>query len=133
MPYPPVGAPASFVGYPSKLCQKLPEVDLRLPLEPPSDDGQERSAARSHGNGELDETVRPSVAALVTEATITCPICGFSKREVMPVDACQRSYPCEGCQTMLNTRPGDCCIFCSYADVVCPPEQAEAGVPSGRG
>jgi hypothetical protein len=74
-----------------------------------------------------------SVAALVTEATITCPVCGFTKLEVMPLDACQHSYRCEECGAMLNPRPGDCCVFCSYADVVCPPKQAEVGLPSGHG
>ena len=57
------------------------------------------------------------------EATITCPECGFQSRETMPTDACLRFYECNGCGTMLKPLPGDCCVFCSYADQPCPPIQ----------
>jgi hypothetical protein len=62
----------------------------------------------------------------VTEARITCPGCGFSRVETMPVDACRRFYRCEGCGTLLRPRPGDCCVFCSYADSICPVKQRAA-------
>ena len=57
-------------------------------------------------------------------STITCPVCGHQKTETMPTDACQFFYDCEGCQTVLKPKPGDCCVFCSYGDVPCPPIQA---------
>jgi hypothetical protein len=57
------------------------------------------------------------------ESTITCPGCGFSKVEIMPTDACQYFYDCEGCGTVLNPKAGDCCVFCSYATAPCPPMQ----------
>jgi hypothetical protein len=63
---------------------------------------------------------------VVTEARITCPECGFSKVETMPSDACQRFYLCEGCEWLLAPRSGDCCVFCSYADSICPPKQLAA-------
>jgi hypothetical protein len=63
---------------------------------------------------------------VVTEARITCPVCGFSKFETMPDDACRRFYRCERCGTLLTPRPGDCCVFCSYADAACPPRQRAA-------
>ncbi len=59
-------------------------------------------------------------------ATLTCPDCGHHKTEQMPVDACQFFYDCEGCGTRLKPKRGDCCVFCSYADVACPPAQAGA-------
>ncbi len=59
-------------------------------------------------------------------ATLTCPDCGHRKTEQMPVDACQFFYDCEGCGTRLKPKRGDCCVFCSYADVACPPVQAGA-------
>ncbi|MEE8474151.1 MAG: GDCCVxC domain-containing (seleno)protein [Myxococcota bacterium] len=62
----------------------------------------------------------------VRSATLTCPECGHRKRESMPVDACQFFYDCEGCGSRLKPKRGDCCVFCSYADVRCPPVQAEA-------
>jgi len=65
------------------------------------------------------------VAATITEATITCPKCGFKKTEKMASDACQFFYRCEGCGETLRPLEGDCCVFCSYADVACPPKQAD--------
>ena len=66
------------------------------------------------------------MAEIVTEARITCPECGFSKVETMPTDACQHFYRCEGCGGLLKPLPGDCCVFCSYADSLCPPKQTAA-------
>jgi hypothetical protein len=56
------------------------------------------------------------------ESTITCPICGFQKKEEMPTDACLFFYDCAGCNARLKPRPGDCCVFCSYGDKKCPPK-----------
>lgn len=48
----------------------------------------------------------------------------------MPTDACQFFYVCKGCATKLKPKQGDCCVFCSYGSVPCPPIQAErAGDP----
>ncbi|HEU0335322.1 MAG TPA: GDCCVxC domain-containing (seleno)protein [Gaiellaceae bacterium] len=59
----------------------------------------------------------------MTSATITCPECGTAAREMMPTDACLSVYTCPGCSTRLRPKPGDCCVFCSYADQICPPKQ----------
>lgn len=73
--------------------------------------------------------LKPAVASLrgmkdfAMRATITCPQCGHQAREAMPTDACLRYYRCAGCQTLLRALPGDCCVFCSYADAPCPPVQ----------
>ena len=32
-------------------------------------------------------------------------------------------YPCKGCGAMLRPKAGDCCVFCSYGSVPCPPVQ----------
>ena len=61
---------------------------------------------------------------MILTSTITCPICGTAGTETMPTDACQYFYECAGCGTLLRPRPGDCCVFCSYGDVPCPPVQA---------
>lgn len=58
-------------------------------------------------------------------STVTCPVCGHSKTETMPQDACQYFYDCENCKTVLKPKPGDCCVYCSYGDMPCPPKQAE--------
>jgi hypothetical protein len=57
-------------------------------------------------------------------STITCPLCGHRKAETMPTDACQYFYDCESCHAVLKPKAGDCCVFCSYGDVPCPPIQA---------
>ena len=56
-------------------------------------------------------------------STITCPKCGFSKKETMPADACQFFYECTNCGEVLKPNKGDCCIFCSFGSVKCPPIQ----------
>ena len=62
---------------------------------------------------------------MVTDSTIACPECGPRKTETMPTDACLFFYECEGCGTLLKPLAGDCCVFCSYGDVACPPVQIE--------
>jgi hypothetical protein len=62
---------------------------------------------------------------MIAQSTLTCPVCGTAKTETMPTNACQFFYDCTGCQTVLRPKPGDCCVFCSYGDVPCPPIQAD--------
>ena len=66
---------------------------------------------------------------MIREATITCPECGHAEREAMPANACQWFYDCKGCAAVLKPQPGDCCVFCSYADQPCPPAQSDARAP----
>ncbi|NOZ35495.1 MAG: hypothetical protein GXO80_09395 [Chlorobi bacterium] len=56
-------------------------------------------------------------------STVTCPECGYQKKEEMPTDACQFFYECENCKAVLKPKAGDCCIYCSYGTVPCPPVQ----------
>ena len=60
---------------------------------------------------------------IVTEATLTCPDCGHPQRVEMPTDACQFFYQCVNCGEVLRPNEGDCCVFCSYADTLCPIKQ----------
>lgn len=57
------------------------------------------------------------------QSIITCPSCGHQKEETMPTDACQYFYECEHCRTGLKPKSGDCCVYCSYGTVKCPPIQ----------
>ncbi len=61
---------------------------------------------------------------VILKSTITCPECGRSETETMPTNACQWFYDCKGCDAVLKPLPGDCCVFCSYGTVQCPPIQA---------
>ncbi|MEN3149894.1 GDCCVxC domain-containing (seleno)protein [Neorhizobium sp. IRAMC:178] len=58
-----------------------------------------------------------------TVSCITCPTCGYKASKTMATDACQFFYTCENCGTVLKPKSGDCCVFCSYGDVPCPPVQ----------
>ncbi|WP_083741895.1 GDCCVxC domain-containing (seleno)protein [Bradyrhizobium mercantei] len=62
---------------------------------------------------------------MILQSVITCPQCGTTKSETMPTDACQYFYVCTGCGERLRPKPGDCCVFCSFGSVPCPPIQAE--------
>jgi len=63
---------------------------------------------------------------LTLESTVTCPGCGFAAVETMPTDACRWFYACKGCGSTLRPTDGDCCVFCSYGSVPCPPIQSGA-------
>lgn len=56
----------------------------------------------------------------VSFSRITCPVCGSTREEAMPTDACQYFYECTTCHTRLTPKAGDCCVFCSYGDAPCP-------------
>jgi hypothetical protein len=60
-------------------------------------------------------------------STLTCPECGAATCEKMPEDACQYFFDCPSCAVVLKPKPGDCCVFCSYGDVACPPIQQDKG------
>lgn len=60
-------------------------------------------------------------------SVLTCPECGASTEEEMPVDACRYFHDCRACGAVLRPKPGDCCVFCSYGTVPCPPVQAGGG------
>lgn len=68
------------------------------------------------------------------QSTLTCPACGHQASLTMPTDACLYFHDCGHCGASLTPRPGDCCVFCSYGSVPCPPIQAararQAGSPT---
>jgi hypothetical protein len=57
------------------------------------------------------------------KSEITCPNCRHKKVEEMATNACQFFYECENCRTVLKPIEGDCCVYCSYGSVACPPIQ----------
>jgi uncharacterized Zn finger protein len=60
---------------------------------------------------------------MILRTILTCPECGFAAVEMMPTAACQYFYRCRGCGALLRPKPGDCCVFCSWSSVPCPPVQ----------
>ena len=61
----------------------------------------------------------------ILQSVLTCPACGHQKEETMPTNACQYFYECENCQKILKPTGQDCCVYCSYGTVACPPIQLD--------
>ncbi|MGB3417895.1 MAG: GDCCVxC domain-containing (seleno)protein [Mesorhizobium sp.] len=51
----------------------------------------------------------------------------------MPIDACQFFYDCKGCGALLRPKEENCCVYCSYGSVPCPPIQAARANDPSRG
>ncbi len=69
---------------------------------------------------------RPASPQPILRSVITCPRCGHQAEEAMPTNACLFFYDCPACHATLRPAPGDCCVFCSYGSVPCPPIQTGA-------
>jgi hypothetical protein len=76
---------------------------------------------RSYGDRATSGTYNGKAVEL--RNTIKCPFCGHMKVEMMPTDACVYFYDCERCKTVLKPKPSDCCVYCSYGAIKCPPMQ----------
>lgn len=62
----------------------------------------------------------------IVESVLTCPHCGFAAVKTMPTNACVVVAECAECGARLHPKRGDCCVFCSYGSVKCPPMQQPA-------
>ncbi|MDQ3047635.1 MAG: hypothetical protein M3R27_08820 [Bacteroidota bacterium] len=60
-----------------------------------------------------------------SKSVVKCPICKYKKEVIMPVMLFQTMYECEECNARLKPNVGDCCVFCSFGSVPCPPVQKE--------
>ena len=60
---------------------------------------------------------------LQLQSTLPRPECGTRVSKTMPTDYCQYFYDCPGCGALLRPLAGDCCVYCSYGDMPCPPIQ----------
>lgn len=63
----------------------------------------------------------------ILESELKCPHCGFTSVEKMPTDACLYFHGCGKCGALITPKAGDCCVFCSYGSVKCPPVQEAGG------
>jgi hypothetical protein len=66
-----------------------------------------------------------TTATAIMESTLTCPQCGHAPLEEMSLDSCRFFHECAECHTVLRPKAGDCCVFCSYGSVKCPPIQLQ--------
>lgn len=60
---------------------------------------------------------------VLVSSVLTCPVCAARTEELMPTNACQFFYECRQCGSVLRPLSGDCCVYCSYGTVRCPPMQ----------
>lgn len=60
-------------------------------------------------------------------SVLTCPECAHAERLAMPSNACVFFHECASCHALLRPSEGDCCIFCSFGSVRCPPMQTGNG------
>ncbi|WP_304056491.1 GDCCVxC domain-containing (seleno)protein [Nitrosomonas communis] len=65
------------------------------------------------------------MSVVILESVITCRFCGHKEAETMTTTACRWFYDCKVCGALLQPKPGDCCVFCSYGSVPCPSIQEE--------
>ncbi len=63
---------------------------------------------------------------LILQTELTCPHCGGQSEHRMATDCCQFFLRCPSCEQMIRPKERDCCVFCSYGTVPCPPEQLAA-------
>ncbi|CAN7312168.1 hypothetical protein LN483_11065 [Xanthomonas euvesicatoria pv. euvesicatoria] len=71
------------------------------------------------------------MADMQLASTLTCPVCGHRATETMSTDSCQFFYECVNCNKLIQPKTGDCCVFCSYGTVPCPPIQRHSSCCSG--
>ena len=99
------------------------KAEIAYPIE--TFDYGMREFALKDNNGYLiqfGENMNNKQGAILS-STITCPNCGYKKEETMPTNSCQYFYECEKCQKVIKPKKGDCCVYCSYGSVPCPPIQ----------
>jgi len=68
----------------------------------------------------------------VVESVLTCPDCGFAAVMTMPTDRCVVVHECAACGVRVRPKRGDCCVFCSYGSVKCPPIARRSVKPIGK-
>jgi hypothetical protein len=85
--------------------------------------------AASVWNYRLSRKAKRHEADVTLKSVITCPTCGHRAEETMPTNACLFFYDCSACGAKLKPKPGDCCVFCSFGSVPCPPVQQGANRP----
>lgn len=70
------------------------------------------------------------MVSIQQSSVITCPECGSRHKETMLTDSCEIRWECPDCGAALTPGPGDCCVYCTYGSVPCPPVQRERAARS---
>ena len=56
--------------------------------------------------------------------TMTCPTCREKTVVTMPTTRFDFYWECPKCRTLLETKSGDCCVYVSFGNTLCPFLQA---------
>ncbi|MEQ9289573.1 MAG: class I SAM-dependent methyltransferase [Cyclobacteriaceae bacterium] len=59
---------------------------------------------------------------LIDESMLTCPICGNQHEQKIPTENLEE-YFCSGCESVIVTPIGECCVFCAFGSHKCLVEQ----------
>ena len=73
------------------------------------------------------------MSAVTRSSELRCPACGHADTLAMPTNACLFFHECARCHVLLRPKAGDCCVFCSYGSVPCPPIQARGSCNPSSG
>ena len=57
------------------------------------------------------------------KTVITCKNCGTSEEVMMHAKLPEQKFICKRCTAELSARADECCVYCSYGSVKCPPVQ----------
>ncbi|ADV50273.1 hypothetical protein Celal_2998 [Cellulophaga algicola DSM 14237] len=58
------------------------------------------------------------------EAVLNCPVCGSKYKQKMPQIGKHINSKCVSCNTVFGiNNTNDCCVYCTYSDVLCPKTQ----------
>jgi ribosomal protein L37AE/L43A len=52
--------------------------------------------------------------------TMMCPACGHKTVETMPTSRFVFVWECPSCKAQFKPKDGDCCVYVSYGDRLCP-------------
>jgi hypothetical protein len=80
----------------------------------------------SRQNRLVCESVLVMQQPVIETSVVRCPRCGTEREETIPLNACRAVYTCPECHATVRPLPGDCCVFCSYGTMRCPPEQTQS-------
>ncbi|MGV8712939.1 MAG: GDCCVxC domain-containing (seleno)protein [Nitrosomonas sp.] len=58
----------------------------------------------------------------IEHSIITCPYCNHKEVECKSNDECKYFYDCVCCGSVIEPKPGDCCVFYSYGSIKCKQE-----------
>jgi hypothetical protein len=105
------------------LFYRLLEPPVRPITDPRSLSEKRQRATAATGPGKWLLPLSNGTMKLVS--IVRCPHCGGKSEEEMPQNACVYFFECPACGTRLQPESGDCCVFCSYGSVACPPVQEQ--------